>query len=313
MWCGSVVRDDDGRYHMFASRWPRELPFFDGYRCYSEIVRAVADTPVGPFRYVETVLPARGEQFWDGQMTHNPAICRIDGKYVLFYLGSTYRGPRPTREELAVKNCRQAMESSVNYCIGMAIADRVEGPWQRLDEPVLRPRPGKWDQNVVTNPAPCVREDGSILLYYRSNTPAGLRLGVAGAQRLGAPFERLLDEPVIHFPSGHVEDPFVWWNGQHFEMIAKDMTGEITGERGAGVRAVSSDGLHFDLADPVKAYSLRVRWDDGSATTQAHLERPSLLIENGKPVCLYAATGVGEYGFTFRETTWNVAIPIDSD
>lgn len=311
VWCGSVVRGEDGRCHMFASRWPRAYPFFDGYRTHSEIIRAVADEPTGPFRYEQTVLPARGEAYWDGQMTHNPAICRVGGKFVLFYLGGTYRGPRPTPEEVAAhKNGRQAMECNASYCIGMAVADSVYGPWERLDEPVLRPRPGKWDSNVVTNPAPCIRADGSILLYYRSNTPNGLRLGVAGAKRLGAPFERLLDEPVIQFAAGHVEDPFVWWNGRRFEMIAKDMTGEITGERGAGAHAVSEDGLHFDLAPDAKAYSRRIQWDDGSVSDQAHVERPSLLIENGRPVCFYAATGVGDYGFTFRQPTWNMAIPL---
>ncbi len=27
IWCGSVVRGEDERYHMFASRWPQALPF----------------------------------------------------------------------------------------------------------------------------------------------------------------------------------------------------------------------------------------------------------------------------------------------
>jgi hypothetical protein len=27
VWCGTVVRGDDGRYHHYASRWPRALPF----------------------------------------------------------------------------------------------------------------------------------------------------------------------------------------------------------------------------------------------------------------------------------------------
>src|SRR5205814_477401 len=27
VWCSSVVKGDDGLYHMFASRWPKRLPF----------------------------------------------------------------------------------------------------------------------------------------------------------------------------------------------------------------------------------------------------------------------------------------------
>lgn len=27
IWCGSVVQGEDGAYHMFASRWPKDLGF----------------------------------------------------------------------------------------------------------------------------------------------------------------------------------------------------------------------------------------------------------------------------------------------
>ena len=63
VWCGSVIKGDDGKYHMFSSRWPKKYPFFNGYVAYSEIVRAVSDTPEGPYEYCESVLPARGSQY----------------------------------------------------------------------------------------------------------------------------------------------------------------------------------------------------------------------------------------------------------
>ena len=30
VWGGSVIRGEDGRYHMFASRWPKSLAFAPG-------------------------------------------------------------------------------------------------------------------------------------------------------------------------------------------------------------------------------------------------------------------------------------------
>ncbi|MDG0813971.1 glycoside hydrolase family protein [Cohnella rhizosphaerae] len=60
IWCGSVVKAEDGRYHMFASRWPVETGFPDGYRTHSEIVRAIAEKPEGPYTFVEVVLRGRG-------------------------------------------------------------------------------------------------------------------------------------------------------------------------------------------------------------------------------------------------------------
>ena len=76
IWCGSAVRGDDGEYHLFYSRWPSKLGHY-AWVTHSEVARAVADSPNGPYRHVELVLPARGEKFWDGSCTHNPPILRV--------------------------------------------------------------------------------------------------------------------------------------------------------------------------------------------------------------------------------------------
>ncbi|MCC2685873.1 MAG: hypothetical protein K0R75_2772, partial [Paenibacillaceae bacterium] len=55
VWCGSVIRAEDKKYHMFASRWPKSTGFPNGYRRNSEIVRAVSDTPEGPYQFQEVV------------------------------------------------------------------------------------------------------------------------------------------------------------------------------------------------------------------------------------------------------------------
>lgn len=58
VWCGSVLKV--GRtYHMFASRWPVPTGFPDGYRQHSEIVRAVASRPEGPYHFQEVIISKR--------------------------------------------------------------------------------------------------------------------------------------------------------------------------------------------------------------------------------------------------------------
>lgn len=47
VWCGSVAKGEDGRYHMFASRWPKAFPMHPGWLLASEVVREVSDTPRG--------------------------------------------------------------------------------------------------------------------------------------------------------------------------------------------------------------------------------------------------------------------------
>lgn len=313
VWCGSVIRGEDGRCHMFASRWPKRYPFFEGYVFYSEIVRASADRPEGPYRFEEVVLPARGEALWDGRMTHNPTIHKSGDTYLLYYIGSTFAGEGPTPEEL-VTRARKTGECSNNIRIGLATSASVYGPWVRRDRPILEPRPDKWDSRIVTNPAACVREDGSVLLVYRSNTREGLRLGLARAPSFEGPYERVQDDPILRLPDGnHVEDPYLWDAGGHLEMVAKDMTGGITGEVHAGMRARSADGITWQVAEPPKAWSRTIRWSDGTVTTQGSLERPQLLFENGRPAYLFAATGDGPGGFREAANTWTMVIPIRPD
>lgn len=295
---------------MFASRWPKKYSFFNGYIFYFEIIRAVSDVPEGPFTFQEVVMEKRGDNFWDGRMTHNPTIHKYGNKYLLFYIGTTYSGAGPAPEMLRepiseeVKKLKQTTYGKIR--IGMAVSESVFGPWERLDEPVLLPRPEKWDNNVVTNPAPCVASDGSILLVYRLNVSGkGTRLGVAKAEKLGAPFLRIRDE----YMDFHVEDPYIWWVNDNYEMIAKDQSGTLTEEYHAGVHATSNDGMEWNISNPAKAYSRVITWDDGTTLNPGSSERPQLLIENGKPVCLYCATGDGPGGFNNAIKTWNVATP----
>ena len=52
-WGSSVVKGDDGKYHMFVSRFPKSLPFHPGWMVASEIVHAVSEIPQGPYRFSE--------------------------------------------------------------------------------------------------------------------------------------------------------------------------------------------------------------------------------------------------------------------
>ncbi|HAI10131.1 MAG TPA: glycosyl hydrolase family 43 [Phycisphaerales bacterium] len=317
VWCGSAIRGDDGRYHLFASVWSQSLPFWPCWVTNSRIVRASADQPQGPYVFEETVLPARDPSFWDGRMTHNPSIHRAsDGTYLLFYTGSTYDAPVPTAEDPGQWGDARAALARANQRVGLATAPSINGPWQRRDEAIIQPRPGKWDGLMSTNPAPCVLPDDSILLVYKStaNQTDLLRLGVSKAEHYNADFKRLSDESILNFDqtNDHVEDPYVWYDGNQFQLIMKDMEGGICGEQYGGIHACSPDGIHWRLADLPMAYSRTVKWDNGSTTRQAHFERPQLLIENGRPTYLFAATSDAnsETDYLTITRTWTMVIPL---
>ena len=119
VWCGSVIRGEDGRYHMFASRWKREHTFHPGWMTHSEVVRAVSDSPMGPFEFQEVVLPARGPEFWDGCATHCPQIIKRGNQDLLFYIGTSF-----TIEVRDDNRKDVATVARSTKRIGMAVADR---------------------------------------------------------------------------------------------------------------------------------------------------------------------------------------------
>ncbi|WP_198680066.1 glycoside hydrolase family protein [Aureibaculum luteum] len=318
VWGSSVIKGEDGKYHMFASRWPKDIGF-GKWVTNSEIVRAVSDTPVGPYTFQEVVLPIRGKDYFDGLVTHNPRIIKYGDYYLLYYFGTTYDFDIP-ETNVNIWGDDRARKAWMNKRIGMAYSKSVLGPWRRMDQPVLEPRPGKWDATITSNPAPVVNEKtGEILLIYKSSTNGPeppLLLGVSKAAGMQGPYLRIKDEPIFNLDTSKtnendVEDPFVWWAGDHYELIMKDRFGHICGEKGGGIHALSKDGIHWEFAPNPLAYSKTILWDNGKTVYQNHFERPSLLIEDGKPTHLFAATGIGSKEWTF-EKTWNMVIPLKS-
>lgn len=127
VWGGSVVRSPDGRFYMFYSRWPKKHGF-EAWVTHSEVARAEADSPLGPFRPAGAVLPERGPGHWDGHCTHNPTVHRFDDSYYIYYTGNY--GDRRARDGLNWSHRNHQR-------IGVAAAGRPEGPWRRLDQPLI--------------------------------------------------------------------------------------------------------------------------------------------------------------------------------
>lgn len=315
IWGSSVIKGNDGKYHMFADRWAKDVGF-QGWVTNSQVVHAVADSPEGPYTFSDIALPVRGAEYFDGLVTHNPRIIFFKGLYYLYYFGTTYNFPVP---QAGTKWEDDWFERAwMNKRIGVAWSESLYGPWHRPDKPAIEPRPGKWDATITTNPSPVVNPiTGKILLMYKSSPVSSappLLLGVAEASDPLGEYKRLSDEPIFRFDTAankdnDVEDPFIWHNGKYYELIMKDRFGHICGEEGGGVHATSEDGVKWKLSDPVKAYSRNVRWDNGTETHQANFERPFLLLDNGKPTHLFAATGKGSSPWNFEET-WNMVIPL---
>lgn len=324
VWCGSVVKGEDGRYHMFASRWPKTLPFHPGWGVASEIVRAESDTPEGPYTFREVVLPARGAGWWDGRVTHNPCIQKVDGKYVLFYVGTTYPFPDDPADGTLCHASMHWIAARAGKRIGIAVSDSVFGPWKRFDHPLLDVRPGCFDDVLTSNPAPCIRKDGSCLLVYKTRTYkkppypqdsgnqiiSDMKLGAAVADRWDGPYERF-DHPLFEGEPGILEDPFIWQTDTGYSMLAKDWNGAYSGTVGRLIQAKSTDGMHWEYI-PGSGLDLNIPMDDGKMHPVGNLDRPFLLFdEEGNATHLFCAVNNGsEAGFSTMTHSWNACLPL---
>jgi len=307
VWCGSAVKGDDGKCHLFYSRWPRKLGH-KAWVTHSEIAYAVADTPFGPYKHVDVILPARGKEFWDGMCTHNPTVLRAkDGKFYLYYMGNTGDG-------VVMKPLNWIHRN--NQRIGVAVADKPEGPWQRFDKPVLdvSNEPDAYDALMVSNPSVAERPEGGFLMVYKgvakkNKPPFGGPVYhlVATSDSATGPFKKypkpIFGKEGVAFAA---EDPFIWSEGGQYLAVVKDNEGNFTGKGYSLALFESADGIDWKQAKHVFVTTPEIRWADGRVQKLNALERPQLYRENGKHVALFCAGAENKD----RDGSFNVQIPL---
>ncbi len=312
IWGGSVVKGEDGLYHMFYSRWEKELGW--AWVTDSEIAHAVADSPFGPFEFKDIALPVRGSEFWDGLCTHNPTVHKFDGKYYLYYMGNTGDGKVTSAPGDVILNPTHRN----NQRIGVAVADDPNGPWKRLDQPLIdiSPKENALDALMVSNPSITKRPEGGYLMVYKAvgKSRPGIWGGpvvhcVATSDHPTGPFEKY-DQPIFQ-AEGHdfpAEDPFIWYQDGKYRAIVKDMHGAFTDANQSLVLFDSEDGFDWKLAKNPLVTALQINWANGHSQKVLHLERPQLYIENGKPIALLCASDVKDENNVLQ--SFNVQIPI---
>ena len=79
-WGGSIIEGPDGKTHMFAAVMTEHCGL-TSWKTNSEVIHAVANTPLGPFVKKEVVIP---------RFAHNPTIKKVNGTYLLFHIGKLH-------------------------------------------------------------------------------------------------------------------------------------------------------------------------------------------------------------------------------
>lgn len=281
IWDPSLVTDSEGKHHLFFSRWPIDKGF-EAWVTHSEVCRASAITPLGPFHFEEIVLKKR-HGFWDGDVTHNPTIRCFENRYYLYYNGNHGNG--------------EWWNHRNNQRVGLAVADNPEGPWERSEKPLLDVTIGAWDSIVTTNPTCDQTPDGRFILLYKGvgdcNPPPNygpVLHGVAFSEQPIGPFikhpDPLFKSAEIEFPG---EDPFVWCENGHYYALLKDMGTSYTPSGRAIVLFESDDGKNWHLAQHPIVQERLITHADGRQQKIHRLERPFIYFQKGGTEILFCA------------------------
>lgn len=282
VWGTSPIVGDDGKIHVFYSRWRGT---HSRWLSHSEIAHAVADKPEGPYTVLGTVLSGRGEGHWDADTIHNPTIQKVGDKYALFFIGNN----------LADAKKYDGHHASTQR-IGLALSDSLYGPFKRVSEdPILDISKDKtdWDSYLTTNPALLQHENGEFWLYYKAwdkYNDQMRKMGLAIAKDISGPYIKHPKNPLVSFSQykKQVEDAFVYFYQDKYYMIMRDM-GVIHPH--VGLMLESIDGINWSA--PLLGYKTNTAYVNEQVIER--MERPQVLMIDGKPSYLFLALMGGKY------------------
>lgn len=216
-WGASVIQGEDKQYHMFVMHLVDRC----GIQCYQtngEVLHAVAPEPQGPFTVKGVAIaPRPGE--WDGDTISEPSVYRApDGTYLLFHMGLN---DTHTAIDCMDHNTRCPGIGGVRK-IGVAISTSLDGPWERLPEPILeedKHTAGACDSHDVSNPAVAFAPNGSLVMAFKGEGGCSQGvIGIATANHWRGPWTR--PAPVTEaswkslspglFGLRGCEDPYIW-------------------------------------------------------------------------------------------------------
>jgi hypothetical protein len=160
-----------------------------------------------------------------------------------------------------------------------------------------------------SNPAPLVREDGSVYVFGRKAI-GNVRIAQGYEARSFNSKYKLISNNFNLLPdSNQLEDPTIWWAANQYNVILSDFHGDATGIGKAGAQYYSSDGIEYKLVSKEPVYTKTVEYDDGTSFTFRRRERPFVYVDKGKVTAFFTSCLVEEADK--KERSWIEVNPVD--
>ncbi len=293
-WCSSILKGNDDKYHLFYSRWKKE-DTFSGWLTFSEVAHAISNSPTGPWKHKETVLKGRGKGHWDAITAHNPKIKYFDGKYYLYYCSTNLGDKNYINDDLiathgaSLKNENRRILRE-NQRTGVAVSNSINGPWTRMDHPLIEPSGPI--TTLTVNPAIVRGKDGMYYLIVKGDKPNETRFirnqAIAVSYSPTGPFV-MQSKPVID--DLDTEDVSMWYDAKrdYFYGIfhAHTFIGMVS----------SPDGINWGKASEYSIMPKLIPMKSGGEIKPDRMERPFIYIENNEPKVLSLAVKKDDEAF----------------
>lgn len=296
-WGMAPIYDSSGKLHVFMSAIPNNGSWSKN----SKIVHYTANSPEGPYAFIDTVFTSKTHTY------HNPQISQVDDIYVLVYL------------------LKDGKTNGISQEIGIATSKSLEGPWKESPHnPIIKASGKQGDANIIhaSNPTFIRDAEGRFKIYYKSITDAyGKKkyreLSLASSDNIEGPYENYSKNPLISYADKQldIEDFYAFYYKDSYYLLAedrkgvKDMLEGHVGEPGKsggwrpGLIYKSKDGIQWER--PEVGYKTNEQYFGNKL---ARTERPHILWKNGEPECLYLACHDKDpsAGFYVSIDNWNL-------
>lgn len=272
-WGVSVVKIGS-MYHAYIERWLDD-DGLNGYAYYGKLYHSESANALGPFDTMNECTGLMGISANAGAVFNGDPI--VEGGFIyLFYSGTTDETPsypligKPARDNNRIFLAKAPIATPYTFTlVGSA--------------PILGPDTG---QLLVNNSRFYRDVDGNPRMVYKYATvaaPEDLILAVASADNIEGPWSNGPDISAVSL----IEDPCVWKEGEFYFMLCKDMTTQD------GLLLYSKTGRDADswlaVTEKARGYRRTAAYTTLTSQLQPKMERPYVLVVDGKAVAFYLA------------------------
>lgn len=253
-WDGKIVKSDDGRFHMYASRWTQTVAHSVGWHANSKAMHASSDDIMGPYTDHGLIWPN-----WKEGLAHNVMGLRMhDGRYAAI--------------------TSEVTEGEV------FVSDTPEGPFELLGKIEVDPNgfsmglaryqnPEQASFGHMSNVKIMLRPDGRYMLIGRSTAVMISDAGILG------PYKIMTDRVYANYPElpqTKNEDPTFWFSGGMYHLVYNHWPTKTSHHFSSidGITGWKYRGIAFK-----KGVDKVFRYPDGTVNDWTFVERPTAYVD----------------------------------